>query len=96
MPFAMSYFHSRFLQGHSIAIGCPKLDDSQFYVEKLTQILKANKLNSLTVVHMEVPCCSGLTNIAQKAIDHSGLKMSFADITISLQGDVIRTETINN
>ncbi len=96
VPFAMGDFHSRFLQDHSIAIGCPKLDDSQFYIEKLTQILKANSLNSLTVIHMEVPCCAGLTHVAKEAIIRSGLKMSFADITISLAGDVIRTETINN
>lgn len=94
VPFAMGDFHSRFLQDHCIAIGCPKLDDSQFYIEKLTQILKANKLNSLTVIHMEVPCCSGLTNIAQKAIHCGDLQMAFTDITISLGGDVIRTETI--
>jgi hypothetical protein len=90
----MGDFHNRFLKDHSIAIGCPKLDASQFYIEKLTAILQANKLNSLTVIHMEVPCCSGLTYIAREAIATSNIEMTFEDVTIDLQGNVCRTETI--
>ena len=94
VPFAMGDFHSRFLKDHSIVVGCPKLDDAEFYIEKLGAILKANKLNSLTVIHMEVPCCSALMQIAREAIARSGIKMSFEDVTIDLRGNVIRTETI--
>ncbi|MFH1615375.1 MAG: 4Fe-4S binding protein [Planctomycetota bacterium] len=96
VPFAMGDFHNRFLKDHSIVVGCPKLDDSQFYIEKMTQILKTNNLNSLAVVHMEVPCCSGLTHIARKAITYSGAKIDFEDITIDLQGNVIRSEMLDN
>jgi len=94
VPFAMGDFHSRFLKDHSIVVGCPKLDDPDFYTEKLTAILKENKLNSLTVIHMEVPCCFGLTRIARQAVAQSGMKLSFEDITVSLQGSVIKTEKI--
>ena len=94
VPFAMGDFHNRFLKDHSIVVGCPKLDDSQFYIEKLAQILKTNNLNSLTVIHMEVPCCSGLTHIAKEAIANSGAKLSFEDITVDLQGNIIETENI--
>ncbi len=94
VPFAMGDFHSKFLKGHSIVVGCPKLDDAEFYIEKLAAILKTNKLNSLTVIHMEVPCCFGLTQIAQKALAHSGVKMFFEDVTIDLRGNVSKTETI--
>jgi len=94
VPFAMGDFHSRFLKDRSIAVGCPKLDDVQFYIEKLATILQANKLNSLTVIHMEVPCCSGLTHIARQAIAKSNIDMTFEDVTIDLQGNVSRTETI--
>ncbi len=66
VPFAMGDFHGRFLRGHSIVVGCPKLDDARFYIDKLADILRANKLKSLTVVHMEVPCCHGLTRIRKK------------------------------
>jgi len=94
VPFAMGDFHSRFLKDHSIAVGCPKLDDVQFYIVKLAAILQANKLNSLTVIHMEVPCCSGLTHIARQAILRNKIEMIFEDITIDLQGNVIRIETV--
>jgi ferredoxin len=94
VAFAMGDFHDRFLRKHSIVIGCPKLDDTKFYIEKLADILQANKLKSLTVVHMEVPCCFGLTRIAKDAIVRSGLKMSFEDVTVDLNGNVKKTEAV--
>jgi NAD-dependent dihydropyrimidine dehydrogenase PreA subunit len=94
VPFAMGDFHSRFLKDHTVAVGCPKLDDVQFYIDKLAQILKANKIKSLTVIHMEVPCCSGLTFIAKKAIEQTQVNLSFTDITISLDGFVKNTEIV--
>jgi len=94
VPFAMGDFHSRFLKDHTVAVGCPKLDDVQFYIDKLAQILKANKIKSLTVIHMEVPCCSGLTFIAKKAIEQIQINLPFTDVTISLDGLVKNTEII--
>ena len=96
VPFAMGDFHNKFLKEHSIVVGCPKLDNADFYIEKLAHILKANKLNTLTVLHMEVPCCFGLTHIAREAIARSGVKMPFEDVTIDLHGNVSKTETIEN
>ena len=89
VPFAMGDFHARFLKDHSIVIGCPKLDDGEFYAEKLAEILLTARPKSLTVIHMEVPCCSGLTRIAQKAIAAGGSGIEFEDITISLQGEIL-------
>ena len=89
VPFALADFHARFLRGRPVIIGCPKLDDASYYVEKLTQILKQSSVNSLTVVHMEVPCCSGLNYIASSAIAASGKDIPVDDITISIQGEVM-------
>ena len=94
VPFAMGDFHNRFLKDHSVIIGCPKLDDADYYVEKLAQILKANKLKSLTVIHMEVPCCSGLTEIAKRAIAMANIDLPFIDFTINLQGSISETNLI--
>lgn len=94
VPFAMGDFHQRFLRGRSVAVGCPKLDDADSYVEKLAQILQVSNLRSLTVVHMEVPCCSGLTRVAREAIVLSGRRMYFEDVTISLRGEVLRSEKV--
>ena len=95
VAFAMGDFHDRFLRGRSIVVGCPKLDDAQLYVEKLAAILQANKLNSLTVVHMEVPCCHGLTRIAKEAIARNRIEMAFEDDTIDLHGNVSRMQRIS-
>lgn len=94
VPFAMGDFHNRLLKDHSLAVGCPKLDNVDFYIEKLAAILRANNLKSLTVVHMEVPCCFGLTHVARKAIDRSGANIPFEDVTIDLQGSISKSETI--
>ncbi|MBA7701698.1 Ion-translocating oxidoreductase complex subunit B [subsurface metagenome] len=91
VPFAMGDFHNKFLREHKVVVGCPKLDYAQFYAEKLAEILKKNKISSLTAIHMEVPCCSGLTNIAKKAVEHAGTDLKINDVTISLQGDIIKT-----
>lgn len=94
VPFAMGDFHSKLLKGKAIAIACPKLDNIDPYIEKLAEIIKHNDLKSLTVVHMMVPCCSGMTYIAKQAIALSGVDMRFEDITIDLQGNVCNTETL--
>ncbi|MFC1718707.1 ATP-binding protein [Candidatus Poribacteria bacterium] len=88
-PFAMADFHARFLRGKPLIIGCPKLDDAGFYVEKLTELLKNSSPKSLTVVHMEVPCCSGLSYIASKALEASGVDIPTSDVTVSIQGEVL-------
>jgi len=95
VPFAMGDFHGRFLCGRRLAVGCPKLDDPDAYVEKLAAIIKDNNLNSLTVIHMEVPCCGGLTQIARSAIKKSGKNLSFTDVTVALDGRVLSSRTVS-
>jgi ferredoxin len=89
VPFAMGDFHSKLLKGRCLLVGCPKLDDAQFYIEKMAQILKANNPKSLTIVHMEVPCCFGLKHIAEEAMKISGVHPPIKDVTISLTGEII-------
>ena len=94
VPFAMGDFHEKFLKNHSVVVGCPKLDDAGFYIDKLGEILNINNLKSLTVVHMEVPCCHGLTQIVKQAISKNKIEMTFKDVTIDLKGNISRTETL--
>lgn len=89
VPFAMGDFHAKLLKGNAIAVACPKLDDTGDYVRKIAEILTIAKPKSLTVVHMEVPCCSGLRMLAEKAIAQSGSDLSIKDITISLRGELM-------
>jgi len=69
VPFAMPDFHSRFLAGRAVLVGCPKLDNLDFYREKLKQIFREAAPKSLTVLRMEVPCCTGLAHAVQEARD---------------------------
>lgn len=91
-PFALAGFHSRLLRGRALLIACPKLDDAQAHLEKLSQVLAASDVRSLTVARMEVPCCSGLTRIAQAAIGRSGKQVPFREIIISIEGKVLDGE----
>ena len=88
VPFAYAGFHRDFL-GDNVAllVACPKLDDFQSHQEKLNAIVKQSGSKSLTVLHMEVPCCSGLVSMARKAILASGNVVPFKDITISVLGE---------
>ena len=86
VPFAYAGFHQDFLKDHSLLIACPKLDDFPAHLEKLTDILKYSSLKSLTVVRMEVPCCSGLVYMARQAIQLSGQDIPFKEVTVSIKG----------
>jgi len=72
VPFSFPDFHNRFLAGKTLAIACPKLDSNQeVYMEKLNAMIQLSKINTLTVVIMEVPCCGGLLRMAQKVVAES-------------------------
>jgi ferredoxin len=87
-PFAYADFHQDLLKGKALLIGCPKLDDGQAYLQKLTAMLQQNEIRSLTVVHMEVPCCSGLIQIARQAIAQSGKAVPLETIRVGIQGEL--------
>lgn len=93
VPFAYPNLHRDFLKDHSVLVACPKLDDADAHLEKLTDILRSSDIKSLTVVHMEVPCCSGLANIARKAIAASDKDIPYKEITIGIKGE-IQAETV--
>ncbi|MFA5308731.1 MAG: 4Fe-4S binding protein [Dehalococcoidales bacterium] len=88
VPFTYAGFHQDFLgENTALLVACPKLDNFPAHQAKLTEILEQSGLKSLTVVHMEVPCCSGLVHLAKQAILASGNVLSFREITISIRGE---------
>jgi len=87
VPFAYAGFHREFLKDHSLVVACPKLDDFEAHQGKLTEILSHSNVRSLTVVHMEVPCCFGLVNMAKRAIRLSGKDIPFGEVTIGIRGN---------
>jgi NAD-dependent dihydropyrimidine dehydrogenase PreA subunit len=90
--FAAGDFHAKILVGKKLAIACPKLDDTDAYLTKLTAILSLNDVKSLTVVRMEVPCC-GLDRLAAEARTQSGKDVPITIITLGLTGEVLSERT---
>ena len=88
VPFAYANFHHDFLKDHALLVACPKLDDFPAHQKKLADILSHSEVKSLTVVHMEVPCCSGLVHMAKQAISASGKDIPFNEVTIGVRGDL--------
>jgi Pyruvate/2-oxoacid:ferredoxin oxidoreductase delta subunit len=86
VPFAYADFHGDFLKGRTLVIGCPKLDDAEFYKERLTETFKRNNIQSLTVINMEVPCCFGLYRLVKAALDASGKSIPLRQETIGIGG----------
>jgi len=87
VPFAYADFHNDLLKNRVLLVGCPKLDDVDFYKERLTQVFKNNNIKSVTYAHMEVPCCFGLIGVIQSAIADSGKDIPFKDVNISIKGE---------
>lgn len=86
--YAYGNFHERFIKNHITLIGCPKLDNED-YSKKLTQIIAFNTIKSITVVRMEVPCCSGLQKAVEKAVKNSGKQISCNVVIISADGRIL-------
>jgi NAD-dependent dihydropyrimidine dehydrogenase PreA subunit len=88
VPFAYPRFHQDLLDGKALVVGCPKLDDIQGYAEKLGQILTRNDVRSVTVVRMEVPCCSGIATAVRQGVAASGKPIPVRDVVIGIGGQL--------
>lgn len=89
--FAYPNFHSDFLKGRKLIIGCPKLDDAQFYLKKLEMMFKELQPKSVTVVNMEVPCCFGLYRIVKEALASAGRNIPLKQEIVGVKGNRIST-----
>ena len=88
--FAYPNFHQKFLKNKVLIMLCPKLDsDLNVYVEKLARIFETQEIKSVTIVHMEVPCCGGIEMIIKEALEQSGKNIFLKDYTVSLTGELI-------
>jgi Pyruvate/2-oxoacid:ferredoxin oxidoreductase delta subunit len=89
VPFAFAGFHAELLRDKIVIIFCPKLDsDIEGYVMKLAEIFSTHKVKSITVAHMEVPCCSGVRYVVDRALERSAKKIPVSEKTITIQGEV--------
>ncbi len=89
--FAYPDFHKDFLKGKSIAIACPKLDtNKQVYLDKLITMINESNLESITVLIMQVPCCSGLAQLAQQAVEHANREIPIHVVVIGIEGNILQ------
>ena len=89
--YAYGNFHNEFIRDHITLVGCPKLDDVD-YTNKLTEIIKNNDIQSVTVVRMEVPCCGGIEQAAKRAIQFSGKVIPWRVVVITTDGKIRKQE----
>ncbi len=93
VAYALGDFHRDYLQDKSIAIACPKLDQGQdTYLEKIKSWIDDAKINTLTVLIMQVPCCTGLLNLAQQAAEGATRKVPIKYVVVGVQGEILQEE----
>jgi NAD-dependent dihydropyrimidine dehydrogenase PreA subunit len=89
VPFAYAGFHQELLRDKIVIIFCPKLDaDIEGYITKLADIFSRHPIHSITVAHMEVPCCGGVRYVVDEALKRSGKKIPVIEVTITIEGQV--------
>lgn len=95
VAFSMGGFHSNHLKGRSLAIACPKLDHgSEIYIEKLTAMIDVSKVNTITVMMMEVPCCGGLLQMVRTALANATRKVPVKKMIVGINGEVLQEEWV--
>jgi hypothetical protein len=93
VAYALGNFHTDYLKGKSLAIACPKLDGGQeIYYEKIKSWIEDAKINTLTIMIMQVPCCSGLLKLAEHAARDANRKVPIKYSVIGIQGDILKEE----
>ena len=93
VAYALGDFHREYLTDKSIAIACPKLDQGQdIYLEKIKSWIDEAKINTLTVLIMQVPCCTGLLNLAQQAAEGATRKVPIKYLVVGVQGEILQEE----
>ena len=95
VAFSMGGFHSNHLKSKSLAIACPKLDHgTETYVEKLTAMIDVSKVNTITVMMMEVPCCGGLMQMVRSALANASRKVPVKQMLVGINGEVLEEEWV--
>ncbi len=88
--FSLGDFHSNWLKNRSLVIACPKLDQGkEIYVQKLINLIDTSRVNTITVLMMEVPCCGGLLQLVQMAVQRSSRKVPVKAVTVSIKGGIL-------
>jgi Fe-S-cluster-containing hydrogenase component 2 len=92
VPVAYPSIHKDFMKGRAVMMGCPKFDDAQSYIDKFAKICTHSGIKSITVLSMEVPCCSGLPMIVKKGLQISGATIPLTEVVVSIKGKILEVK----
>jgi ferredoxin len=92
--FVAGDFHARYLQGKAVVCGCPKFDNLEEHVAKLTAILQENDIKEITIVNLEVPCCFGLVQVVRQALEAAGQNPPVTICTLGTEGRLLQQQKI--
>ncbi len=87
--FAYASFHEKFMKDRITMIGCPKLDDNNYYTEKIAEMIKINNPRSIKLIRMEVPCCAGIVKAVKDAMLKAGMIVPYSEVTVNSNGEII-------
>lgn len=87
--YAYASFHEKFMKDRITLIGCPKLDDNEYYTDKIAEIIRVNNPRSIKVVRMSVPCCGGIVKAVKDAMIKAGIVVPYSEATINPEGEII-------
>ena len=87
--FAYPAIQQDFIKGRVALVGCPKLDDTEPFVDKLSEILKANEIRDITVLYMTVPCCAQLETLVAEALKRSGKNVPQKSFVVGIDGKLL-------
>lgn len=95
VAYSLGGFHGRWLRGNSLAIACPKLDTGlDSYVSKIRSLIDDARINTLTVMMMQVPCCGGLLQVARTAADQAERNIPIKAVIVGVEGEILQEEWI--
>lgn len=95
VAYALGDFHQKYLKDKSLVIACPKLDSNvEIYIEKLQRLIDEAKINTITIMMMEVPCCRGLQQMVKKAAEKAQRKVPVKSVIVGIQGNILSEEWV--
>jgi len=95
VAFALGNFHTSFLKGKKLVIACPKLDShKEVYIQKFIALINQARVNTVTVMMMEVPCCGGLLQLVQQAVEQASRKVPVKAVYVSIQGEILEEQWV--
>lgn len=78
-------FKRTFINGRTVVIGCPKLDDRSRF-NKIADLIRNNDIMMIHIIRIDIPCCSMLVKIVKDIVSDSGKEIAIEETVIARSG----------